>query len=116
MGVWSKDYEEVKKIRFLHGYNFSVYCVIFFQAIGGLIVAAVVKYADSILKGFGSSISIVASCCIEAFFFDFQPIFHFILGAILVCYSMFIYSLQQFSLTPILISIGFLPEQSPLPK
>ena len=114
--VWSKDYEEVKNFGFFHGYNFSVYSVIFFQAIGGLIVAAVVKYADNILKGFGSSMSIVASCTIEALFFDFQATAQFVLGAVLVNYSMFIYSLEQFSLTPILISIGLLPEKSSLPK
>ena len=114
--VWTKDYDKVQSVGFFYGYNASVFCVIFFQAIGGIIVAAVVKYADSIVKGFGSSMSIVASCCIDALFFDFQPTFQFILGAILVNYSMIIYSLQQFSLTPILISMGFLPEQSPLPK
>jgi UDP-sugar transporter A1/2/3 len=32
------------------------------QAIGGLVVAVVVKYADNILKGFAASFSIVTSC------------------------------------------------------
>jgi len=62
--------------------------VIVLQAIGGLVVAAVVKYADNILKGFGSSISIVISCVLEFLFFDFHPTVKFILGALLVNYSM----------------------------
>ena len=39
-----------------------VWYVVFANAVGGLIVALVVKYADNILKGFASSISIVLRC------------------------------------------------------
>lgn len=38
------------------------------QAIGGLVVAVVVKYADNILKGFAASFSIVSSCTLSFFF------------------------------------------------
>lgn len=67
-----------------YGYNHIVWLVIFLQAIGGLVVAVVVKYADNILKGFAASFSIITSCIICYFFFDFQPNFLFVLGAILV--------------------------------
>ena len=35
---------------FFHGYDGLVATVVFLQAAGGLLVAAVVKYADNILK------------------------------------------------------------------
>lgn len=44
------------------------------QAVGGLIVAAVMKYADNILKGFATSLSIVLSSFVSYFFLsDFHP-------------------------------------------
>ncbi len=44
---------------------------IIIKAFGGLIVAIVVKYADNILKGFATSISIVLSCIVSIFLFNF---------------------------------------------
>jgi len=44
------------------------------QALGGLVVAAVMKYADNILKGFAAALSIVLSSIISYFFLsDFYP-------------------------------------------
>ncbi len=44
------------------------------QAVGGLIVALVMKYADNILKGFATSLSIVLSSVVSYFFLsDFHP-------------------------------------------
>lgn len=52
------------------------------QAVGGLIVAVVVKYADNILKGFAASFSIVTSFILCVFIFDFKPTYGFVLGAV----------------------------------
>ena len=44
------------------------------QSINGLIIGAVVKYADNILKGFATSISIVVSSVISYYILqDFNP-------------------------------------------
>lgn len=44
------------------------------QALGGLVVAAVMKFADNILKGFATSVSIVISSVVSYFFLsDFNP-------------------------------------------
>ena len=46
----------------------------YLQAFGGLVVAAVVKYADNILKGFATSVSIVVSSLVSFYFLgDFEP-------------------------------------------
>ena len=54
--------------------RFSVYFVLRLQAFGGLVVAAVVKYADNILKGFATSVSIIVSSLVSFYFLgDFTP-------------------------------------------
>ncbi|MEJ1270895.1 solute carrier family 35 (UDP-N-acetylglucosamine (UDP-GlcNAc) transporter) member 3 [Cricetulus griseus] len=48
--------------------------VAFVQALGGLVIAAVIKYADNILKGFATSLSIILSTVISYFWLqDFVP-------------------------------------------
>lgn len=48
--------------------------VFLFQAIGGLIIAAVIKYADNIIKGFATSLSIILSSVVSYFVLnDFTP-------------------------------------------
>lgn len=91
LAVYSKDRAVVAEKGFFYGYNSSVVGVILLQALGGLVVAAVVKYADNILKGFGSSISIVISCTLEWLFFDFTPTLRFLLGAGLVNAALYVY-------------------------
>jgi UDP-sugar transporter A1/2/3 len=44
---------------FFQGYNGLTWVVIALQAFGGLVIAAVIKYADNILKSFATSLSII---------------------------------------------------------
>jgi len=90
--VYMHDYREVVQRGFFGGYHVYVWGVILVQAVGGLIVAVVVKYADNVLKVFASSFSIIFSCLISAFLFDFRPNGLFLLGAALVCLSTALYS------------------------
>lgn len=50
----------------LSGFDAAVWCVVALKALGGLIVAAVVKYADNVMKTYATAIAIVltllASC------------------------------------------------------
>ena len=46
-----QDWQSVQEKGFFFGYTFVVWFVIFLQAVGGLVVAVVIKYADNILKG-----------------------------------------------------------------
>lgn len=92
-GVYfSGELNGVLENGFFYGYNYVVLAVIFLQAIGGLVVAVVVKYADNILKGFAASFSIVTSCFLSYLVFDFHPNSMFVIGAILVNISMYMYS------------------------
>lgn len=100
--VYIEDSHEVYRKGFFVGYSPLVFCVITVQAVGGLIVAVVVKYADNVLKVFATSFSILLSCIISAFLFDFRPNLLFICGACLVILSTVMYSKpesQRFSMS-----------------
>lgn len=90
--VYAKDAAAVSQQGFLGGYTSLVWTVVTVQAVGGLIVAVVVKYADNVLKVFATSFSIVASCIISAIFFDFHASMSFLIGASLVVISTILYS------------------------
>ena len=90
--VYAKDAAAVSQQGFLGGYSPLVWTVVSVQAVGGLIVAVVVKYADNVLKVFATSFSIVVSCIISAIFFDFHASWAFIVGASLVVMSTVLYS------------------------
>jgi UDP-sugar transporter A1/2/3 len=92
MTVYFKDGAAVREHGFLGGYNNTVWTVVTVQAVGGLIVATVVKYADNVLKVFATSFSIVISCIISAFLFDFHPTVSFLVGASLVVTATVLYS------------------------
>jgi drug/metabolite transporter (DMT)-like permease len=70
LGVVFKDGAEIAKSGFFTGYNWVVWTAIAFQAIGGVIVALVVNYADNIAKNFATSISIIISFLASVWFFD----------------------------------------------
>lgn len=95
VGIYgSGELPGVQENGFFYGYNNVVIAVILLQAIGGLVVAVVVKYADNILKGFAASFSIVTSCILSYFMFDFHPTWIFVLGAVMVNVSMYLYSYE----------------------
>ncbi|PNJ55273.1 T0068224 isoform 8 [Pongo abelii] len=74
MGVYIYDGELVSKNGFFQGYNRLTWIVVVLQALGGLVIAAVIKYADNILKGFATSLSIILSTLISYFWLqDFVP-------------------------------------------
>lgn len=90
--VYAKDAAAVSQQGFLGGYTSLVWTVVTVQAVGGLIVAVVVKYADNVLKVFATSFSIVVSCILSAIFFDFHASFYFVVGATLVMFATVLYS------------------------
>lgn len=87
-----QDSTQISQKGFFVGYSPIVLTVITVQAVGGLIVAVVVKYADNVLKVFATSFSILLSCVISAVVFDFRPNKSFLLGASLVLLSTIMYS------------------------
>lgn len=78
---------------FFQGYYYLVWLVIVLQAVGGLIIASVMKYADNILKCFANALSISISCLLSAMVLEeFIPSFNFIAGTGFVLLAIFLYS------------------------
>ncbi|XP_054764035.1 UDP-N-acetylglucosamine transporter-like isoform X2 [Lytechinus pictus] len=91
-GVIGKDGSKVAEDGFLQGYNTITWVVVILQALGGLIIAAVIKYADNILKGFATSLSIILSTVISYYLLhDFTPSSYFFIGAAFVISATFLY-------------------------
>jgi solute carrier family 35 (UDP-sugar transporter), member A1/2/3 len=89
------DAGKVFENGFFFGYSPVTWSVVLNQALGGLVVAMVVKYADNILKGFATSVSIVVSAVISFYVFSFRPSFIFVVGAHLVIFAVYVYSLPD---------------------
>jgi len=86
-----KDGESISEKGFFVGYDNFVWFTVTQNALGGLLVAVVVKYADNILKGFACSLAIIITCVASVFIFDFNVSFQFAVGACCVISSIFLY-------------------------
>ncbi|KAK2822144.1 hypothetical protein Q5P01_022209 [Channa striata] len=95
IGMIVYDGRRVNQSGMFQGYNTITCLVVVLQALGGLVVAVVIKYADNILKGFATSLSIIVSTLISYFLLeDFNPTGLFFLGAVLVIAATFLYSYE----------------------
>ena len=95
IGMYLNDYQEIAEKGFFFGYTPLVWMVIIQQAVGGLIVAVVVRYADNILKGFATSISIIISALSSVYLFGFTLTILFGIGTLLVVASIYLYGLPD---------------------
>mmetsp|Transcript_8264 Transcript_8264/g.10750 ORF Transcript_8264/g.10750 Transcript_8264/m.10750 type:complete len:350 (+) Transcript_8264:85-1134(+) len=94
-GVLAKDYEKVVENGFFQGYTNTVWATILIQAGSGFVIASVMKYADNILKGFATAISIILSSVISIKLFDFDISALFVFGVILVSLAVFLYGYKR---------------------
>lgn len=92
LAIILQDLPAVMKEGFFQGYYRTTWVVIFLQAFGGLVVSTVIKYADNILKGFATSVSIVLSTiCSYYLLDDFKPTKMFFTGASIVIVATMLY-------------------------
>ena len=89
--VWSKDRAQIAQCGFYGGYGPAAWALVLIQSVGGLLIAAVVKYADNILKAFATSVAIVVVALVSHAFFAFELSGLFFLGALGVVYAIFLY-------------------------
>ena len=89
--VWSKDRAQIAQCGFFGGYGPAAWALVLVQSVGGLLIAAVVKYADNILKAFATSVAIIVVSLISHFFFAFELSGLFFAGGAGVVYAIFLY-------------------------
>merc|ERR1712226_1561737 len=80
------------------GFSFKVILVIVNNASGGLLCAAVLKYAGNILRCFSTALSIILTCLASFLIFrEFSPDEFFFVGTALAISSVFLYSIDPSS-------------------
>ena len=89
--IQPSEMHQIHEVGFFAGYNQTVWIAAIISGVGGLLVAAVVKYADNILKAFATSCSLVGVAIISVFFFDFPTSAMFVSGVVVVMYAVFLY-------------------------
>jgi UDP-sugar transporter A1/2/3 len=83
---------------FWQGYGSPLtWSLVFIHALGGLLVAVVVKYADNILKGFATGIAVIVSGVFAAAFWGYQPSLLFGVGCVLVTGASVLYHYKDTS-------------------
>lgn len=82
--------------------NFTplAWATILVQVLGGLITAVVIKYADNILKGFATSLSIILSFVASVALFRFRVSGTFMLGSSIVLAATYLYNKPATDRTP----------------
>jgi cytochrome c oxidase subunit IV len=96
LAVFLNDGGKVRSQGFFQGYNEWVLLVILLQAVGGLVVACVLKYADNILKCFAVAISMILGAVCSRLVYQEGPELtdpSFLSGTALVLLATVLYSL-----------------------
>ncbi|KAK4160647.1 hypothetical protein QBC43DRAFT_303570 [Cladorrhinum sp. PSN259] len=92
IGVLWQDGAAISRDGFFVGYNPTVWFTILLQALGGLIVAVCIAFADNVAKNFASSLSIVVSYAATALIYRTPMTFHSTAGASIVLVAMYLYN------------------------
>jgi len=77
---------------FMHGFTKWVWAVVVLQAGGGMLVAAVIKYADNVLKGLATGVSVVVATACSMVLFNTPLTLQFALGAGVILSSVYFFS------------------------
>jgi len=86
------DYKEISKNGLLHNFTTGAFVSVFNSAIGGLTVAAVLKYADAVLKSYATAISVVMTGSLSMLLFGTQLNTIYGLGIVNVVCAVLLYN------------------------
>jgi len=87
-----QDHEQIRDYGLLQGFDSVVWTVVLLNSCGGLLVAAVMKYADNIVKCFAAALAIVSGTLISVPLFDFHPSRLFAVGGFCTVSATVLYS------------------------
>ena len=94
--MWSAGNFDIADVKASFvGFDSVVVAVIVMQSFGGLLVAAVLKYADSVLKCFSSSVSMMLTGAIDIIWMGTEPNFSFVVGSLVIAGATSVYSTEN---------------------
>lgn len=94
--VFLQDGLRIRHSGFFQGFSYVVWAVVWVQALGGLVISCVMKYADNILKCFGHAFAISVSCLVSSHVIhEFVPDRRFVAGTAMVLVSIIMYGLDD---------------------
>ena len=99
----------ISKVGPFVGFDLLAWTVVTLKALGGLLVAAVVKYADNVLKTYATAIAILLTAVISCVLTKTYPSIIFVQGMSMVIASIFLYNLPYKEVVG--IAKGFWPTQ-----
>ena len=77
---------------YFHGFTAWVWILVGLQAGGGLLVAAVIKYADNVLKGLATGVSVVVATLCSMLLFGTPLSLQFTFGATMILGAVYLFS------------------------
>lgn len=90
--ILRSDIHGLSPATFFKGFSNYAWIAVILLAVGGLIIAMVLKYADNILKAFGNAASILVSSIVSVILFDFVITRYFLFGCVLVMVAIVMYT------------------------
>jgi len=90
-GLLLSSDESLRRNGWMAGFGLATWGCVFFQAMGGILVAVTIKYADNILRGFAQGLALIVGALGSWLFFGFQITARFVFGCSLVILAIFIY-------------------------
>lgn len=87
-----KDFKQIIEYGFLQNYDTAAFATSVNSAVGGLIVASVLKYANSLLKGYATAVSVVLTGIVSSFLFSTHMSVFYGLGIVNVIIAVLLYN------------------------
>eukprot|EP00802_Teleaulax_amphioxeia_P014059 Tamp_14118.p1 GENE.Tamp_14118~~Tamp_14118.p1 ORF type:complete len:375 (+),score=44.73 Tamp_14118:164-1288(+) len=93
--LYIQDWKQLTTHGFFQGFTHWTWTVVTLHSVGGLLVTAVMKFADNLLKGFAMAASMISACVLSVHFFDFALTANFLSGSLIVVMATFLYLLDD---------------------
>lgn len=90
--AFAKDSKEIMEYGLFHNFTPAAFASILMSSIGGLIVASVLKFADSILKGYATALSVLMTGMLSQVLFGTQLSTVYFMGMINVIVAVLLYN------------------------
>lgn len=89
------DYPVIQEKGVFYGWEYIIVILVINQALGGLLIAAALYFADSVAKTYAGSVTLVLISILNVFLFDVPIHSLFIIGASIVILATYYYSLPD---------------------